>query len=426
MRLRLANRDGAMLLFIAISILGIMGLMSIALDGGMIQRERRMMQSAADGAALAAVVEMYRARPESIAAAAISEATRNGYTNGVASVTVTDTTPTTSGVYVGSSFVKVDITKTVNTVFGAIIGRPTALIHAQAVAGLGAATETCVVLTDTTGTSLSLASGAKDTASSCGVNVNSNGTPAVSVSNNGTVLSTMRLSVTGSTFTQSTSNATITGTVTTGAPRVPNPLATLTMPSFSTTCDAAHTNVKVQSGAHTTLSPGVYCNGLTVQNNGSIATLSEGTYILIGRQGSSALSVQSGATIQSSGDGVTIIIGANASGQYGTVNLQSGATINLSADTDPTTTSYPGILFFMDPAAPRGTQVIQSQAGATINGTLYFPNQQVQIESAGLLTINGGLVAGSLTSQSAGAVKFTGYGGGGSSYFKLTKPSLVQ
>ena len=417
------RRDGAMLLLVAVFLVGSLALVSLAVDGGMLQRERRLIQSAADAGALAGAVEMFRARPDSVVAAVLSETSRNGYTNGVSSVAVVDTTPTTSGVYVGSTFVKVDVTKTVPTFFAAIINRATMVVHAEAVAGLGPATETCLVLTDTTGVSLSLQSAAQDTAASCSVYVNSASSPAVTVTNNSTKLVASNINVTGTT--SASSGGAITGTITTGSPRVPDPLGYLAFPTFSKVCDAAHTNVQVKSGAHTTLSPGVYCGGLAVQNNGSIATLSEGAYVLIGRQGSSALSVQSGATLQSSGDGVTIVIGANASNQYGTVNLQSGSTILLSADTDPTTTAYPGILFFMDRAAPRGTQVIQSQAGATLNGTLYFPNQLVQMESAGLLTVNGGLVAGALTSQSAGSVKFTGYSGG-SAYFGLKKVSLVQ
>ena len=417
------RRDGAMLLLVAVSTIGALALLSLALDGGMLQRERRLIQSAADAGALAGAVEMYRARPESVTAAVRSETSRNGYTNGVNSVSVVGTTPTTDGIYVGSSFVKVDVTRTVSTLFAAIINRATATVHAQAVAGLEPDTETCVVLTDTTGVSLSLQSAAQDTAASCSINVNSVSSPAVTVTNNGTKLVASNVNVTGTTSTAS--GGAITGTINTGSPRVPDPLGYLSFPTFSKVCDAAHTNVSVKSGAHTTLSPGVYCGGLIVQNNGSIATLSEGTYVLIGRQGTSALSVQSGATIQSSGDGVTIIIGANASNQYGIVNLQSGSTILLSADTDAMTTSYPGILFYMDPAAPRGTQLIQSQAGATINGTLYFPNQLLRMESSGSLTVNGALVAGALTTQSAGGVRFTGYGGG-ASYFGLKKVSLVQ
>ena len=417
------RRDGAMLLLVAVSLVGALALVSLAVDGGMLQSERRAIQSAADAGALAAAVEMFRARPESVSAAVQSETSRNGYSNGVNSVAVVDTTPTTGGAYVGSSFVKVDVTKTVSTFFAAIINRPTVTVHAQAVAGLGPATETCIVLTDTTGVSLSLQSAAQDTAASCNINVNSVSSPAVTVSNTSTKLVASYINVTGTTSTAS--GGAITGTISTGSPPVPDPLGYLTFPTFSKVCDAAHTNVQVKSGAQTTLSPGVYCGGLSVQNNGSVATLSEGTYILIGKQGTSVLSVQSGATLQSSGDGVTIIIGGNASNQYGTVNLQSGSTILLSADTDPLTTDYPGILFYMDPAAPRGTQVIQSQAGATINGTLYFPNQLVRMESAGLLTVNGALVAGALTTQSAGSVKFTGYAGG-SAYFGLKKVSLVQ
>src|SRR5437763_175740 len=54
------SRRGAVAAQVAVSLLAIMGVAAIALEGGMLQAERRRAQATADTAALAAAADLYK------------------------------------------------------------------------------------------------------------------------------------------------------------------------------------------------------------------------------------------------------------------------------------------------------------------------------------------------------------------------------
>src|SRR5689334_5741565 len=117
------NRRGAMLVFIAVTLVGCLSLVALAIDGGALQRQRRLTQKAADAAATAAAIEIFRNRIDSVQASALSGAKRNGFDNGVNGVIVAVTYPTTSGFFVGGNYVKVEVTRRMATNFSAFIGQ---------------------------------------------------------------------------------------------------------------------------------------------------------------------------------------------------------------------------------------------------------------------------------------------------------------
>src|SRR5437762_721343 len=131
------NRRGAMLVFVAVTMVACMSLMALALDGGAIQRQRRLTQKAADAAATAAAIEIFRNRLDSVQASALSGAKRNGFEDGVNGVTITVTYPTTTGFFVGGNYVKVEVTKRMATTFSSFIGQDSATVRSQAIGGMG-------------------------------------------------------------------------------------------------------------------------------------------------------------------------------------------------------------------------------------------------------------------------------------------------
>src|SRR5215203_2313098 len=80
-----SNRTGAILLLVAVTMVGLMSLLVLAIDGGNLQQEKRFAQTAADAAALAGAQEIYRNHTTltEITDAARAEAQRNGFQNGV-------------------------------------------------------------------------------------------------------------------------------------------------------------------------------------------------------------------------------------------------------------------------------------------------------------------------------------------------------
>src|SRR5438874_6980605 len=89
------NRDGNVLVLVVVCLFVLVGILAVALDGGLLMTERRHAQATADAAALAGAAELYKnywrysgADPGGPASqSALAYAAANGYTNdGVTSV----------------------------------------------------------------------------------------------------------------------------------------------------------------------------------------------------------------------------------------------------------------------------------------------------------------------------------------------------
>jgi len=119
------------------------------------------------------------------------------------------------------------------------------------------------------------------------------------------------------------------------------------------------------------LSPGTYCNGITVQSG--TLTLKPGTYVV--RDG--AFKVSAGATVK--GDGVTIILTGDPSTYF--IN-QGGSNLILSA---PSTGPLAGIVLAQTPDSIPSPQDNTITGGGTleISGIVYYPTQPLEITGNG-------------------------------------------
>ena len=163
------------------------------------------------------------------------------------------------------------------------------------------------------------------------------------------------------------SSVAATGAIVTYGAVVQDPYAGLPIPEASA-CD--QTNYKLDSGKSATVSPGVYCGGISVSGGASL-TLSPGTYIL--DRGS--LSVSGNSTI--SGQGVTIVLTSSTGSNYGAISISGGATVTLSAPTKNATLGIPGIVLWEDANAPTAKASISGGASQVITGAIYLPSQEV-------------------------------------------------
>lgn len=130
MKTQSSSDRGAVAILVAISLLVLLGMAAIAIDGGSAYNERRSTQGAADHAALAAAWAACNAQGESAAVAAGSAAAAsNGYDGGQANidVTITRLAGTTS------SYEAV-VTSTEGTQFGGVIGQDEVTVASRAVA----------------------------------------------------------------------------------------------------------------------------------------------------------------------------------------------------------------------------------------------------------------------------------------------------
>ena len=110
-RLLKDERGSVLAFFVAIPVVA--GTVAVGVETGQLYRTKRQMQGAADAAALAATIDkMNGGTNTSATAAALYEAQRNGFQNGVGGVTVTVNSPPTSGSNVSTAnAVEVVVTK---------------------------------------------------------------------------------------------------------------------------------------------------------------------------------------------------------------------------------------------------------------------------------------------------------------------------
>jgi hypothetical protein len=408
------TRRGAILLFIAVSLVALMSLLVMAVDAGNIQRQKRIAQNAADAGAQAGAIEIYRERTDSIIASARSEASRNGFTHGVGGRTVTVTWPNT-GTFAGNFFVRVNVQDTVRTLFGGIIGRSLVVVNARAVGGVTGTTQACIVALDPDDShSLIVESGGHVNAAGCNVAVNSDASDALCVTaSEGGSLVAGSVSVHGGY--DSGCAGTVSPSPSVGQPTIVDPLASTVSLQVSDTSGAciggSYDLFTVTTDQ--TLNPGIYCGGIKAGKSTSIARFNPGLYIIKG----GGLSVSGGGTVIGNG-GVTIVTlnapAANGgASKFDVVDFGSDANVSLTA---PASGPWAGIVFYSPIGQGVVGHVIENQitsaANATITGSIYFPDQQVRLGSGGTLTIAGGVVAGVVRFRSDSNVNVSGFAGG--------------
>ena len=159
-------------------------------------------------------------------------------------------------------------------------------------------------------------------------------------------------------------------------------MASITAPTTGTIVSKSPAYFDMNSKpANNTLSPGVYCGGLTIGNtNGTAFTMSPGVYIMAG----GGLVLNSQAVVN--GSGVTVYNtssagwGCSSSYNYTPITISGQVTATLSA---PTTGALNGILFFGNRAgcSTAGSCVDQINGGSTavLNGALYFKSDEIEI-----------------------------------------------
>ena len=263
-------------------------------------------------------------------------ARKNGF-GATSSDTVTLSYPATvSGAALSSAAVPaftVTVQRTLNNGLIRFVGGPaTSRITAKATAGLtGTVSSDCIYVLDPSAKNAFQATGSANvTVSGCAITINSTDSDAMTVSGTSNVSASAIYVAGGDTLGAST---TTTPAPITGKAAVADPLASL--PALAVgACD--YTNYS--SGAGTwTLSPGVYCGGISLHNS-AIATFNPGTYIINGG------GVAFGGAAIATGNGVMFYLtGTNAT--YGSLTIGNSANVTLSALTSG---PYLGVLFFQD------------------------------------------------------------------------------
>ena len=132
------SERGQALIVIALAIVGITGIVALAVDGGNVFSDRRKAQNAVDAAALASAYA--RIKGENVVDAVMAAAAENGYNNDGITNVVSLYTPPQDGPHAGDvEYMQVIITSHVNMFFARVIGRSEVINTVEATARTKAA-----------------------------------------------------------------------------------------------------------------------------------------------------------------------------------------------------------------------------------------------------------------------------------------------
>jgi hypothetical protein len=366
------SEAGQTLALVAFGIVAFLAAAGLAVDMGYMRYEKRLMQTAADSAALAGAIDSNLGDPGMEDTDALAVAQANGFQDGVNNTTVTVShppiTPTTA--------VQVQIQRILPTFFMQVVGIGSSNVSATGVATIGTS-QGCIYALDVGGAGLTVNAGIN--APNCGIVDNGplNGSGDITAASAGVFGSDAGYG--GLSSPSPVENI---------AQPAADPLAYLTPPGTGGSC-IPDPKVNGKSGplmnGIVSLDEGIYC-GLTI-NSGGIVTLDPGLYIL---KGSGGLHINGTGTVN--GAGVTFY---NAGS--GDIAFNGTGNITLSAPTADNPPLPAGILFYQDPN--NGSDADLSEGGSgnvQLTGTLYFPSASLTL--AGSVTgTNTLVVAGSVT-----------------------------
>jgi Flp pilus assembly protein TadG len=311
------RRAGVVLVLAALSLVAMLGIVAIALDGGLLLSQKRSLQAAADAAALAAATDLFnKASPDTANRDAQAVATtnlQNSFPGNLTRPTTTVNIPPSSGNYAnpldGPACAEVIIQYTPQSYFSAIFGAGvTPPITARAVAR--GPYNRAVILLDPNGGSLP--------------NVNTNGKVVVA--------------------------------------SVIDPLLYLPEPDPNSLPVRTRNTLKITGNNPVTLDPGVYIGGIVSDGNGNV-TMNSGVYYM------------QGGGFSFTGEGNLIANGILLFSQ-GAIDISPHQS---AAQMSPLTSGpYQGITVYLDRYS--GASVNLTGNGlANITGTIYAANSVLTV-----------------------------------------------
>lgn len=388
--MRQPRERGSVAVMIALALPVLIGLVALGTEITLLLFKQRQMQSAADGAALGAATALQSGHPApGVEARAI--AGYLGFVDGAGGVTITVNTPPLSGPQQGSSgAVEVIIAQPQALSLVTLFYSGTFNVGARAVAIIGSGSYCVLQLGN--GGNVRIGNGAVANLNQCGLAVNGSDSQALLV-NGGANLNAQSVSVVGGASVNNGGSINPSSALKTSQAPVADPYAGVAIPAYSGCGQGNGLNLSAWKSTPYALSPGVYCNGLSV-SNGNSATLAPGVYII--DRGTFSFT---GANL--TGTGVTIVLTSSTGSNYASFVISNGATATLSA---PTSGATAGLIFYGDRRAPTSTSS-NFAGGAALNftGAIYLPTETLTWDNgsgnnastcteliAGKITLQGG------------------------------------
>jgi Flp pilus assembly protein TadG len=357
---------GQTLAFVTFGLLAFLAAAGLAIDMGYLRYERRLMQSAADSAAMAAATDLNLGNAAQADTDALDVAGLNGFNNGVNNTTVTVTD-------LSATEVQVQVQQILPSFFMKIAGVNNSTIQATATATI-APSNGCIYALQAGGITLN-----------AGVN-----SPNCGVVDNGPLLGSGNITAASVGVVGDFSGYTGVSSSTIEQITQPagDPLAYVTPPGIGV---CTQTNFAWNAGT-TALVAGVYCGGIAI--SGGSVTFGPGLYILTGAVG---LVVSGTGTATDGGAGVTFY-----NTDRGAISFSGTGTVSFTAPTTGVSGLPAELLFYQDPSDAAAADLSMGGTGnAVLNGALYFPTAPLTIAGSLSPTTNTLVVASSVTVNGA-------------------------
>jgi len=365
------SESGQALVLIILLLVALIGVVGLAVDGGILYSARRSAQSAADNAAMAGAYAI--CTEADVAAASQSAATANSFDDSDPQISVVVNHPPAGGPYAGDdAFVEVIINSQEKPAFIQILYSGAFEVSARAVAHCKQTSPAplgdgngLIVLNPTVSGALSGGGTGSKLSVIGGIYVNSSHATALTA-NNGAIEAADGTAIVGGW--SKGPNGSVSPAPVTGQVPIPDPLLTLADPDRPGGACITPTIV-----SNVPINPGVYCQ-ISV-SGGKTLVMNPGLYYIEGGD----FSVTGNAHVVGSG----VFIFSTA----GVITLTGGGTFTLTA---PTEGEHKGLLLF---TSRTNTSTITVTGGATsrFEGTMYSP--------AGTLSLSGGSGSLSLDAQ---------------------------
>ncbi len=423
-----SDENGQVLVLTAFCMLALLGFLALAVDVGMLYREKRIVQTAADAGALAAAAQIGTYPDGSTPAQ--TAATQNGLTLGSGAGEATVVAIVLPGTST-TGYIQVVVTEHTPTFFMSVQGSKYSTIDVSAAAeasyGLSGSNE-CMLGLSQTGAAVPYASGVEtdgstsmiwnttvmsDVATEGNSRINAPGCgvqacgPSTEVSGNGETAAGLYAWGSGSINAESTSapsygtdnsGSTISATpVIKGCSGDPMASSMPSAPSPGSCIDPSWMSNHAAGGQAETISQGTYCNFNT--ENVSTLTMNPGLYII-----KTTFSTNSGTKIV--GNGVTIylvqgvIANANnytyVAGGATPYGVGNGTTMNISA---PSSGPYAGIAIWDGNSSSSSPDTFTFGGGAssTFSGAIYAPNTNLLLgNGSGTSTLSSNVIANTI------------------------------
>jgi hypothetical protein len=416
MRLTSRKRRGIVAVLVAVSLIAILGVVAIVLDGGLLLDNRRSVQAAADAAALAAAEDLFAnwstnkgvdPAPHKAAASALSTAKAEGYNNDADADALTDTAdagkssvtvhiPPTSGLAVNQpGYAEVIITYYQKRGFSRIFSSGNLPVTARAVArGMRKASGIGVLVLDPSANGSLTISGSAGMKVDGSVIVDSSSSTAASASG-GAGLNSSEMDITGKdSYSGSSYFQTNPGSVNTGVAPTADFLTDVPVPDPTKIDDQGNPGTMTTRSTSTymptsnqTIQPGLYIGGISISSQPNI-TFAPGIYYL---QGGGL--TMSGGSSSFTANGVMIYNGVGSTGATGSITVSGGGTVVQSP---PTSGAYYGMSIFQDRSSTQKV-TLSGGSGWNFTGTVYAASAHVDVSGGSGATMGSQFVADTMT-----------------------------